>query len=71
MKDGATQSSAQTTKFFEEFVRKQNTADFIKEYRSILGIPVDGIPIKDDDIKDFQDFPVERKNPERYRYENH
>jgi len=53
-----TQSSAQTIKFFEDFVRKQGVANFIKRYRKILGIPTDGFPIQDDDIKNLHDSVI-------------
>ena len=53
MKEKNTQSSIQTIKFFEEFIRKEKVANFIKEFRKILGLPPNGISITDKDIKDF------------------
>ncbi len=38
------QSTLQTLKFFEEFIRKTKVVKFVKDYRKLLNIPINGIP---------------------------
>lgn len=54
MEKGQTQSSLQIIKFFEEFIRKAEVVNFVKEYRKVLGLPDNGITFTDEDRQEFE-----------------
>ncbi len=61
-------SNQQTLKFFEDFIRKNETQDFILKSRKIFGIPSVGIPFEKEDkqvIEDPRMFGGFRYIPER------
>ena len=81
MSDKLTQSAKQTLVFFEEFIRKEEVADFIKLFRKELNLPPEGIIFTDEDkkamAKPYDAFfyipqrtrlnfkPIDRKKPMR------
>lgn len=58
MKKEITLSAQQTLVFFEEFVRKEEVAEFVKKYRELLNLPPDGIPFTDKHRAELSD-PLE------------
>jgi hypothetical protein len=58
MKDKISKSAEQTSKFFEDFIRKDKIAEFIKEYRKFLDLPKNGLPLTDEDIREFNDCMI-------------
>ena len=48
-------SALQTRKVFEEFIRKNEVVNFVKEYRKELGLPKKGITLKEEDMKEFNE----------------
>ncbi len=71
-RQGLSKSAQQTIKFFEEFIRKDTVAKFIKDYREILGIPPSGMPFLEIDaaeitkpIESFFYVPVRIVSPSK------
>lgn len=58
MSNNETQSFKQTKRIFDEFIRKDKTVKFIKEYRELLGMPVEGFRLTDQDKDDFINFII-------------
>jgi len=56
MKNELTSSARQTIFLFEEFLRRQEVVEFVKEYRKFLNIPEKGLPITDENKKAFSDY---------------
>jgi len=55
MSNKLTQSARQSVNFFEEFIRRDEVADFIKEYRKELNLPAEGVPFKKEDESALSD----------------
>ncbi|MBI4086442.1 hypothetical protein HY416_00455 [Candidatus Kaiserbacteria bacterium] len=50
-----TQSAQQTLKFFEEFIRRKEVADFIKKYRAYLNLPPSGLSLTKEDERELKE----------------
>lgn len=53
-----TKSALQTSRFFEDFIRKDKVVEFVKEYRKILGLPEKGLSLTEKDVKEFNDYMI-------------
>lgn len=58
MKEKRTKSYLQTVKFFEDFVRKDEVADFIEKFREHLKLPKNGLTLTEQDLKEFSECLV-------------
>ncbi|MDQ5954097.1 MAG: hypothetical protein QG583_24 [Patescibacteria group bacterium] len=55
MKKKEAKSSLYTKDLFEEFIRKEETLDFIKKMREILGLPKDGLELTKEHLKSIEE----------------
>jgi|GEM_PF-2917561 len=58
MKSKLTKSAQQTVVFFEEFIRKNEVADFIKRFRQYLNLPQRGLSFTEEDKNDLVNYPL-------------
>jgi len=58
MKNKLTSTAKQTILIFEEFIRRQEVVEFIKEYRKVLNLPENGLPITEKNRKEFSDYLI-------------